>query len=251
MLADELYEARRTRKLTDRFSLRYPDLCAEDAYAIQHINRRRAEASGRRIAGYKIGLSSEAAMRALQVTEPDYGYLCEDVSAPANGPVAFDDLMVPRLEGEIAFVMSEDLKADATESDVLAATAYVAASFELVESRIGGQNALTDTLSDNGSAGGFMLSDLHVDPRGLDFPNIRLVLSKNGEAIAEGTAAVVMGNPLRSVAWLGNKLRSHGGLLKKGDIVLSGALCGGHEIRKGDSFHAVFDHLGTLDVTFP
>ncbi len=250
-LADELYEAWRTRTLTERLSVRYPGLTAEDAYAILHCNRRRAEAMGYRVVGYKIGLSSAAAMKSLGVTEPDYGFLFDGMAVEAGGESPFGGMMVPRVEGEIAFVMGEDLKADATEEDVLAATAYVTASFELVESRVGGPNALVDTLSDNGSAGRYVLSEYHVDPRELDLPNIRLVLSKNGQFLAEGTAEVVMGTPLRSVAWLGNKLRSHGGLLKKGDIILSGALCGGHVVEKGDVFHAEFDRLGELEVSFP
>ena len=95
-----------------------------------------------------------------------------------------------------------------------------------------------------------MLSETGILPDTVDFPMLCAAVCKNGAPLADGSAEIVMGDPLRSVAWLGNKLRQHGGLLKKGDIVLSGALCGAHIAVRGDRFEADFGLLGTLSITF-
>jgi 2-oxo-hept-3-ene-1,7-dioate hydratase len=52
------------------------------------------------------------------------------------------------------------------------------------------------------------------------------------------------------VAWLANILGSFGTHLRRGDIVLAGALCSPLEIRRGDSFHAEFDGFGSVNVRF-
>lgn len=250
-LAEELYAAYRTHRAVERISVRYPELTAEDAYRVQEINCARAQAAGHRVTGYKVGLTARELMQSMEVEEPDYGVLYDGMEIPENGTANIEKMFEPKVEGEIAFVLGKDLQENATAEDVLEALAYVCAAFEVPETRIPGwQNKITDTVADNSSAGHYMCSTKHIAAQNLDFPNIGLTLRKNGAVIARGTAEVILGNPLKSVAWLGNKLRSHGKMLKKGDVVLAGALCGAHPAAAGDVFEAEFDVLGKLSVTF-
>lgn len=250
-LADELLHAYQTHGQAALISQRYPGLTAEDAYAVQRLNRDRVLAQGHRIIGYKIGLTAAELMRSMEVDEPDYGVLYAGMELPENGTAPFDAMFEPKVEGEIAFRLGADLPENATAGDVLASIESVCAAFEFPETRIPGwRNKIADTVADNSSAGHCMFSSAAISPKGLDFPSIGLTLRKNGELLAQGTAEVILGDPLRSVAWLGNKLRSHGSFLKKGNVVLAGALCGAHLAAKGDTFTAEFDVLGTLSVTF-
>lgn len=250
-LADELFQAWKTGVPISLLSQRYPGLTAEDAYQIQRLNRDRALSMGEKITGYKVGLTARELMRSMQVEEPDYGVLYAAAELPADGDAPFIKMFEPKVEGEIAFLMGGDVPPEAAAQDVLNAVEGVCAAFEFPETRIAGwNNRIVDTVSDNSSAGHYMLSGKWIDPHSLELPKEKLTLRKNGTILAEGTADVIMGDPLNSVAWLSNKLRSHGQALRKGDVVLAGALCGAHLAAPGDLFEAEFDRLGTLRVRF-
>lgn len=251
-LADELYQAYQAHDATTLISERYPALSADDAYQIQALNSARAVALGHRPVGYKIGLTASELMRSMQVEEPDYGRLYSGMDIAENSAAPFDRMFEPKVEGEIAFILGADLPRNAGPEEVLAATEQLRASFEFPETRIAGwKNKIADTVSDNSSAGHFMLSSAAFSPAGFAFPAEHLTLRKNGAVLAEGTAEVILGNPLKSVAWLSNKLfTQYGEGLKAGDVILSGALCGAHSAAKGDLFEAEFSTLGKLSVTF-
>ena len=62
------------------------------------------------------------------------------------------------------------------------------------------------------------------------------------------TAAI--GNPLRVVAWLANKLAEYGECLEAGDIVITGSQNPAVYIDAGDHFEADFGPLGRIYADF-
>src|SRR5829696_9202334 len=66
-----------------------------------------------------------------------------------------------------------------------------------------------EAIADNGVAARFVLGEQRLSVEGLDLPNTKVVLKKNGEEIASATGAAVLGDPARAVAWLANKLAEH------------------------------------------
>src|SRR3546814_8700131 len=77
-IADELAEADRAHSVIPRITARYPDATVEDSYAIQGLWRDNMLASGRRLVGRKIGLTSKAMQQATGITEPAYGVMFDD-----------------------------------------------------------------------------------------------------------------------------------------------------------------------------
>ena len=150
--------------------------------------------------------------------------------------------MQAKIEGEIAFILKEDLTGgNVTVEDVYKATDYVVAAFEIVDSRVADWKIkLVDTVSDNASSGRYVLSDKKVKLDEVDLPNVPMTLYKNGEVVGEGTGAAVLGNPAVAVAWLANRLYGYGVVLKKGEVILSGAFSAAPEAKKGDEFVADF-----------
>jgi 2-keto-4-pentenoate hydratase len=57
----------------------------EGAYAVQDVNTRHWIATGRRIVGYKIGLTSIALQQRLGIDEPDFGVLFDDMQVADGG----------------------------------------------------------------------------------------------------------------------------------------------------------------------
>ena len=65
-----------------------------DAYEIQLINIRQRVAEGARVIGHKVGLSSEAMQKMMNVDEPDYGHLLDEMQVYEDRPVQVGRLPV-------------------------------------------------------------------------------------------------------------------------------------------------------------
>lgn len=123
-------------------------------YKIQLINIERELDDGNKITGKKIGLTSLAVQNMLGVNTPDFGHLLDSMEVKDN-TIQINTMLQPKVEGEIAFVLKEDVKGpNATVEEVLNATEYIAAAIEIVDSRIENWKiGLIDTVADNASSG--------------------------------------------------------------------------------------------------
>lgn len=253
-LGDELYAALRARRTLPPLTERWPEITIDDAYHISlRMVGRRIEGDGERIIGKKIGVTSPAVQEALGVFQPDFGYLTDKMQYPNGGAMPVStELIQPRAEGEIAFVLNKDLKGPGvTNQDVLEATEAVAPCFEVVDSRIKDWNVkIQDTVADNASCGLFVLGDDRADPKGLDFPGLHMRVYKNGALLSEGRGSAALGSPVNSVCWLANTLGEYGITLNAGDIVLSGSLVPLEPVVAGDEMRLEVDGIGTASVRF-
>ncbi len=71
--AEALDAAERDRKQIGLLSLKHPDMTMDDAYAVQAAWVKRKLGAGRKIIGYKIGLTSKAMQAALNIDIPELG----------------------------------------------------------------------------------------------------------------------------------------------------------------------------------
>src|SRR5262249_54885679 len=135
-------------------------------------------------------------------------------------------LLQPRVEGEIAFLLKQELRGPGvTEAQVLAATEAVIPAIEIIDSRIRDWKIkLADTIADNASSGMFVLGDTRTPVGQIDLRLVGMVLEKNGELLGTGAGAAALGHPAASVAWLANKLGEFGLRLNAGEVILSGSL---------------------------
>lgn len=253
-LGDELYAALRARRTLEPLTNRWPEITIEDAYhvSLRMVNRR-IEDDGEAIIGKKIGVTSLAVQEMLGVFQPDFGYLTDKMVYPNGGPMPISEQLIqPRAEGEIAFKLKKDLNGPGvTNDDVVDATEYVMACFEVVDSRVQDWKVkIQDTVADNASCGLFVLGDEHADPKGLDFPNLQMRVYKNGQPLSEGKGSAALDSPLNCVSWLANTLSGFGITLNAGDVVLSGSLVPLEPVVAGDEMHLEVDGVGTAAVRF-
>lgn len=102
-----------------------PDADVEAAYAVQQVNTRQWIASGRRLIGRKIGLTSRAVQRQLGVDQPDYDMLFADMEVADGAEVSLVRVLQPKVEAEIALVLERDLTREhLTLVDLINAVAY-------------------------------------------------------------------------------------------------------------------------------
>ena len=192
--------ARAIPKLTDDF----PGMTLGDGYAVQFELRRRWRAAGQRQVGWKAGLTSKAKMDQMGVRVPSIGFLLADMARPEGSVVRTDDLVHPRVECEVAFVTRAALGGlGCTGADVLAATDFVVLAIEIIDSRFSGfKFDLPSVVADNGSSARYVAGGRARLPAEIDLATLGVVLEKNGEPVAMGASAAVMGHPAEAVALL-------------------------------------------------
>jgi 2-oxopent-4-enoate/cis-2-oxohex-4-enoate hydratase len=224
----------------------------DDAYAVQQHNVARRIARGERLVGRKIGITSKAVMEWLGVDQPDFGALLDTMAVDDGGVCPVSSLIAPRVEGEVAFVLARDLVSPRTTAvDVVDATAWIAASIEIIDSRVKDWKIkLVDTVADNASSARFVVSSTKASLAGVDLPLVGCALRKNGQVASSGAGAACLGNPVNAVAWLARTLAARGTPLKAGDLVLSGALCPVVPVEKGDVVEVDVGGIGRCSVRF-
>src|SRR5262249_49426889 len=122
-LGDELHRALRTRTPVAPLTARESDITIDHAYLISRRLLQRRLADGEQVIGKKIGVTSKVVQRALDVHQPDFGWLTDRMrfESGAEMPIG-KELIQPRAEGEIAFLLKRDLHGPGvTPADVVAA----------------------------------------------------------------------------------------------------------------------------------
>jgi 2-oxopent-4-enoate/cis-2-oxohex-4-enoate hydratase len=252
-LGDELYAALRGKYTVAPLTGRVPGVTVDDAYGVSRRMLARRLADGERVVGKKIGVTSEAVQRMLDVHQPDFGFLTDAMLFESGAVIAIGETLIqPRAEGEIAFVLARDLAGPGvTEDDVLAATRALRPCFEIVDSRIRDWKIrIEDTVADNASSGVFVLGADEVDPRAVDLRACRIRVEKNGAPLSEGLGAAALGSPAYCVAWLANTLSRFGIALEAGEVILSGSLVPLESVKAGDRMSLELEGIGGASVSF-
>ena len=251
-LARELYTAEISHTPVEALTARYPEITNEEAYQIQIAGMNMRLADGHALVGKKIGLTSKAMQAALGVFEPDYGYITDRLMVLEGEELSLSDVIAPKVEAEIAFVLKEDLTGPGvTLAQVLKATAGVMPAFEIIDTRIKDWKIkIQDTIADCASIGRIVVTGSLIPIETFDLRYLGLVLEKNGEIVNTAAGAAVLGHPGNAVVWLANKLAQYGTQLKAGEIIMSGSLTAACPVAAGDNLRATFDRLGTVGVRF-
>jgi len=187
--------------------------------------------------GWKIGATSAGAMAALGVSEPIRGRVFADGLLESGARYKPAGPRPVAAEPEISLYVGEDGRA-------------VSARLALEIVRPSRDDALA-------LGAGFIVADnaAHVavvlGPElplvSLDRPEqVRVILRVNGEARHGGTAADVLGDPRRALAWLAGAV---GPELEAGQPVASGAITRAAELAPGDTVVADFGEFGRVELT--
>ena len=256
--AADLLEAEATGCQIGLLSQRHPEMGMDDAYAIQSAIQRAKLQQGRRVVGWKIGLTSKAMQYALNIDIPDSGILFDDMLFENGATVPEGRFIKPRVEAEIAFVMKAPLGgADVTRAEVLAATDYVSPSIEILDTRILRKDAKTgrtrnvyDTISDNAANAGVVLGPERHAVDAFDLRWVGAITSRNGEVEETGLGAGVLNDPVESVVWLARRIAHYGQAIEPGQIILSGSFIRPVEAPAGTHINADFGPFGAVGLSF-
>ena len=221
------------------------------AYAVQaELSARRASA-GARVVGRKVGLTSPAVQKQLGVDRPDFGVLFDDMAYGDGENVPIGGLLQPKIEAEVAFVLSKDLHGPLNIDVVRDAVDYAVAALEIVDSRVENWDiTIVDTIADNGSSGFYVLGTNHVRLEKFDPKAVEMSMSIDGEVVSQGNGTACLGDPLKALLWLARVAQEYGDPLRAGQIILSGALGPMAPVEAGNTVRAELSHLGSVSITF-
>ncbi|AMO35794.1 2-oxo-3-hexenedioate decarboxylase [Thauera humireducens] len=241
-------EAKDTPKITDA----HPDMDWDDAYAIQDEIKRRKIARGNRVIGLKAGLTSHAKMKQMGVETPVFGFLVDYFSVPEGGEIDTSKLIHPKVEPEIAFVTKAPLRGPGCHiGAVLAATDFVIPAIEVIDSRYRDfKFDLKSVVADNCSSSRFVVGGRMGNVADLDLRTTGIVLEKNGEPVAFGAGAAVLGHPAAAIAMLANMLGERGEEIPAGTLILSGGITEAVAVQPGDDVTLRVQDLGSVSVRF-
>ena len=255
--AEALLKAEDDRQQIGLLSQTYSNMTLDDAYGIQKAQIDKKLARGRKIIGWKIGLTSKVMQDALGIDTPDSGVLYDDMLFASGTTVPENRFIEPRIEAEIAFVLKDTISGNATREDVLNATDYVAPSLEILDTRIlrkdpatGKARIIFDTVSDNAANAGIVLGEAKHDPRAFDLRWTGAIVSKNKEVVTTGLGAAVLNDPVESVVWLARRMHSYGQKLEAGQVVLSGSFIAPLECPAGTLIEADFGPFSSVSISF-
>lgn len=223
----------------------------EDAYAQQAAA---AEASGLTRAGWKVAATSELAQQMLGVPGPSIGPVfaehIQDSPATAGAKTAHQDAV----ECEFAFVMSKDLAGDTfSRDDIISAVDHAMVAIEIVGCRFEGGFADAGAqlcISDFSFNVGFVRGPKIENWSDVDLSKATAAMNLNGEKMAEGSGADVMGDPVDALRWAAEEAARIGMPLKAGDVITTGTMTGAVKVAPGDQVFGDFGDLGKVEITF-
>ncbi|GAA5056532.1 2-keto-4-pentenoate hydratase [Nocardia callitridis] len=224
----------------------------ETAYRIQERFNAARVADGVTVVGRKIGATSEAVQQQLGVGQPDFGVLFSDMAFHDGDQIPIDRLLQPKAEAEVAFFLADDLAEGPLDIEQCrAAVGTATAALEIVDSRIRNWDiSFADTVADNASSGVYVLGTQRLTLAEFEPVEVVMSMSIDGEVVSTGTGAACLGDPLNALSWLARKAREFGDPLRKGQVILSGALGPMRPLHPGATVSATIDGVGTVSASF-
>lgn len=204
--------------------------------------------------GWKIAATNTELQKKLHTTHPVFGITYRPflVSSPAT--LNHDELLDPIIECEFAFELAADLPKKSTPytfNEIVEKVKHAYLCIEVAECRFS-INSLPSSLylmADGFASGWYILGTSINDWQDKLQKGVDVSLYRNQRLHSTGHSSDVMGHPLNPLIWLANELHSHQTYLKKGELISTGSCNILSKARKGDTFTATYEDIGTINVT--
>ncbi len=250
-VADVLLDAERTASARSSIAAEWPDLDVATAYRAQDLALRRRHERGETTVGVKLGLTSKAKQAQMNVDEPSVAWLTDAMELDSGRPVPHGDLIHPRAEPEIVFVMRDRLRGPGvTAATAMTAVGAVVAGLEIIDSRFAGYGfTLPDGIADNNSSGVYATGPVSRPADGLDLALEGCLLEVDGAVVDSATGASVLGHPAEALAFAANQLARRGHAIEPGWVVFTGGMTNAVPVEPGARVAAHFTSLGSVVVS--
>jgi 2-oxo-3-hexenedioate decarboxylase len=249
--AEVLHGARLNSAPIPQISKEISSFSRPEAYQIQELQMKACLQSGETQVGWKMGLTSEAKRRQMNLDSPLYGFLTDKMQVDNGGVFNLQGSIHPKIEPEIAFLINQDLSGNVTREQVLAACGGVASALEILDSRYTEFKyfSMEDVIADNSSSSDFVVGPWVQDFKNIDLTNLKMQMLVDGAPVQTGNSKDISGDPVESVIQLCALLAERGQTLKKGSIVLAGAATAAEMLKPGMKISLNVDSLPSVSVS--
>lgn len=242
-VAEDLFNAYETKKPLKMSDYNQLVTNTDSAYRVQN---RLMELKNQSLGGYKVSLTSKKTQDMFNSKEPLYGAQVQSHFVESGTNLALgENLMDPLAEVELVFKAKEDLSTDDSMME-LARKTTVAPGVEVPDSRF--KDWFPDLskylVMSDAAVGGYVVYGAEHETNDYklkELANVHCHLFHDEKELGEGVSSEVLGNPMRSLKWLVDKLSQQGKALKAGQRVSSGTFLLPPHLTHG-KWKATFDN---------
>lgn len=262
-IANQIFTAWKNRQTVDSISEALAVANQKDLPTARQVRDElvKLKSAENKITGYKIGVTNEAAQKAMGVDSPEYGILFEDIEL-YNNEALIDHCPKPyRLEPEIGFqfdkslpLLSQEQWKSSSNTQLIeqlqrALKGYALAT-DIINSRVDAPLNIINAVSENLLAGHYQLGNIVSCDKNVDnWANIELRVQHNNKQIYGSLkASACLDNPINALLWLWQHLNLNNKTIKVNEVVLTGTLCPPIPLISGDNIEIFSDQLGELSL---
>ena len=235
--AQLLHEARLSAAPIEQLTASGANLSRSEAYGIQEKGIDLRLRDGEKVVGLKMGLTSEAKRKQMNLDAPLYGVLTDKMEIQNNGEYSLKGKIHPKAEPEVAFMFSKELDATMGYEEIFSAIKWAAPAIEILDSRYKQFKyfSMEDVISDNSSSSYFIIGEsFPVSGRG-DYYDKKLRFLVNGEIAFEGNSNAISDDPLNSIIELTRLMELRGKKVPANTLILAGAATAAVALEAGMS----------------
>ena len=227
-------------------------LTMEESYECQSIYRALRFLDGDESFGYKVGCTSAAIREQFGFNDPICGCLITPGLIHEGTPLKANQYHSLAIEPEFVFTLARDLlDEDISDNKLLDAIECIQPGIELHNYVYHyPQPTRQELICSNGIFAGLIVGDSKVRARDIDWKFEGVTVLVNGEVVASGVAADIMGSPLNSLRFLIRHLRESGKVLKAGEMVIPGSATELISVGAGDEVTCSFANAGKISTSF-
>jgi 2-keto-4-pentenoate hydratase len=228
----------------------------DSGYRVQAlVNEQLSHAGLGQVAGHKVGATNSLVQRLLHIPHAVAGAVFERTVHHGSAHVPHAHYVRPGVECELVVVLGRDLPPRATpysRHEVEGAIAACAAGMEIIDDRYMDVKTLgaPSLIADNALDAGVVIGTPIADWKGLDLVACAATTRVNASAVAHGSGADVMGDPLEVVLWLANDRSRRGMGLRAGEFIFTGSMTDIVWVSPADQVETSVSGLGAVHCTF-
>lgn len=261
-LAQDLITAYAERRTIPTPSSQDPAFDLASAYAVESEIARVRRADGHATVGRKVGYANKALWRVLELDTLVWAHMYDDTvhySRERDTTLSLSRMVAPKIEPEIVFGLKAPLDGSSADpSDVLAAVAWLAPGFEIIDCVFPEWKFRpVDFVAASGLHAALVVGERRrVAPETIpvlidQLHRFTVKLMKNGQLIEEGGGKSVLRSPARCLGELAMAIARQPGAepLAAGEIISSGTLAGSHPITASETWTAELSGVDSQDLT--
>jgi len=171
----------------------------------------------------KLGFTNTAKQAALGLTGPAYGPLTSAHEIESGDTLERSDVLAPKMEAEIAFLLKAPLSGVITQEEALSAVEAMAPALELADSRyITSVFNIHHVVADGANACRFITGGWQEPTEELGALTVHLIV--DGEEVSAGVSSAILGHPLQALVTAAAMAEEQSESLQPGWVIMAGAV---------------------------